>query len=140
MPAVELLNPAGGEVVIAARGMGGDEVLDAEARTRYRRRLELLDEEIDRAVELGDDRRAAGFDAERQALLDELRTAAGLGGRPRRLGDEAERARKAVTNRIRNTLRQLDHRHPELAAHLRASVSTGATCRYRPDSEVRWTF
>ncbi|MGW3353050.1 AAA family ATPase [Nonomuraea rubra] len=139
VPAVELLSPPGGEVVIAARGMGGDDVLDEEARARYRRRLELLDEEIDRAVELGEERRAAEFDVERQALLDELRTATGLGGRPRRLGDEAERARKAVTNRIRNTLRQLDQRHPELAAHLRASVSTGSTCRYQPASEVRWS-
>jgi hypothetical protein len=130
--AVKLLNPSGGEVVVAARGMGGDDVLDEEARTRYRKRLELLDDEIDRAAGLGDDRRAAELDAERQALLDELRAAAGLGGRPRRLGDEAERARKAVTNRIRNSLRQLDQRHPELAAHLRASVSTGATCRYQP--------
>ncbi|UBU18133.1 ATP-binding protein [Nonomuraea gerenzanensis] len=138
VPAVELLNPPGGQVVIAARGMGGDDVLDDEARTRYRRRLELLDEEIDRAVHLGQDHRAADLDAERQALLDELRAAAGLGGRPRRLGDEAERARKAVTNRIRNTLRQLDQRHPELAAHLRASVSTGSTCRYQPASEVSW--
>lgn len=140
--AVELLDPRGGEVVVAARGMGGDDVLDEEARTRYRRRLELLDDELDRAVELGRDRRAAELDAERQALLDELRAATGLGGRPRRLGDEAERARKAVTNRIRNTLRQLDQRHPELAAHLRASVSTGATCRYQPPpaaSGLRWT-
>ncbi|TMR97925.1 ATP-binding protein [Nonomuraea basaltis] len=139
--AVELLNPSGGEVVVAARGLGGDDVLDEEARTRYRRRLELLDDEIDRAAELGHDRRAAELDAERQALLDELRTAAGLGGRPRRLGDEAERARKAVTNRIRNTLRQLDQRHPELAAHLRASVTTGSTCRYQPPaaaSGLRW--
>ncbi|MGV9384174.1 ATP-binding protein [Nonomuraea sp. NPDC003707] len=136
--AVELLNPAGGEVVLAARSMGGDDVLDEEARTRYRRRLELLDDEIDRAAELGDDRRAAELDAERTALLNELRTAAGLGGRPRRLCDEAERARKAVTNRIRNTLRQLDQRHPELAAHLRSSLSTGATCRYHPSPEVRW--
>ncbi|MGW0199795.1 AAA family ATPase, partial [Nonomuraea sp. NPDC003201] len=136
--AVELLNPAGAEVVLAARSMGGDDVLDEEARTRYRRRLELLDDEIDRAAGLGDDRRAAELDAERTALLNELRTAAGLGGRPRRLGDEAERARKAVTNRIRNTLRQLDQRHPELAAHLRSSLSTGATCRYHPSPEVRW--
>ncbi|AQZ63849.1 unnamed protein product [[Actinomadura] parvosata subsp. kistnae] len=138
VPAVELLDPAGGEVVVAARGLGGDDVLDEEARVRYRRRLELLDEEIDRAVELGEERRAADLDAERQALLDELRTATGLGGRPRRLGDEAERARKAVTNRIRNTLRLLDQRHPELAAHLRASVSTGSTCSYHPASEVHW--
>ncbi|MFI6501377.1 AAA family ATPase [Nonomuraea typhae] len=140
IPAVELLNPAGGAEAVAARRMGGDAVLDDEAKARYRRRLDLLDEEIDRAAERGDDRRAAAYDVERQALLDELRRAAGLGGRSRRLGDEAERARKAVTNRIRNTLRQLGERHPELAAHLREAVSTGATCRYQPAEPVTWTW
>jgi hypothetical protein len=138
VPAVRLLAPDGGELVVAARRMGGDEVLDEEAKTRYRRRLTLLDEEIDRAVELGEDRRAAEFDRERAALLEELRSAAGLGGRTRRLGDEAERARKTVTARIRDILRKLDHAHPELATHLRASISTGSTCRYQPESETTW--
>lgn len=138
VPAVVLLAPEGGETVIAARGMGGDEVLDDEARTRYRRRLAQLDEEIDRATELGDDRRAADYDRERAALLSELRTAAGLGGRTRRLGDEAERARKTVTARIRDTLRKLSHTHPDLAAHLRATISTGSTCRYQPQKQTTW--
>ncbi|WP_188189358.1 ATP-binding protein [Nonomuraea sp. SYSU D8015] len=136
--AVRLLDPEGGEVVVAARRMGGDEVLDEEAKTQYRRRLTRLDEEIDRAVELGDDRRAAEFDRERVALLEELRAASGLGGRTRRLGDEAERARKTVTARIRDVLRKLDHTHPELAAHLRASISTGSTCRYQPEDDITW--
>jgi hypothetical protein len=105
---------------------------------RYRRRLTQLDAEIDRSTAVGDDRRAAEYDRERAALLAELRAAVGLGGRGRRLGDEAERARKAVTGRIRDTLRRLDRRHPELAAHLNATVSTGATCAYRPEREVTW--
>ncbi len=138
LPAVRLLAPEGGDLVVAARGMGGDAVLDEEAKARYRRRLALLDEEIDRAAERGDDDRAAEFDGERAALLAELRSASGLGGRDRRLGDEAERARKAVTARIRDVLRKLDGLHPALAAHLRASVSTGATCRYQPEHELTW--
>ncbi|GAA2875053.1 AAA family ATPase [Nonomuraea rubra] len=138
VPSVVLLDPEGGKTVIAARRMGGDDVLDDEAKARYRRRLGQLDEEIDRAAERGDDDRAARLDEERAALLSELRAAAGLGGRTRRLGDEAERARKTVTARIRDTLRKLDHAHPELAAHLRASVSTGSTCGYRPQEEITW--
>ncbi|MFI2350482.1 ATP-binding protein [Streptomyces sp. NPDC019443] len=138
LPAVVLLDPAGGEAVVAAARFGADPVLDEEAKARYRRRLERLDVEIDRAGELGDDRRAAEFDRERSALLDELRTAAGLGGRTRRLGDEAERARKTVTARIRDTLRKLDALHPELAAHLRESVGTGSSCSYRPPRGVEW--
>ncbi|AXK36359.1 ATPase [Streptomyces armeniacus] len=138
IPAVRLLDPEGGELVVAARQLGGDDVLDEEAKARYKKRLTQLDQEIDRAVERGDDRRAADYDREREALLHELRAAAGLGGRSRRLGDEAERARKTVTARIRDTLRKLDERHPELAAHLRATVSTGAACRYQPDSGTGW--
>ncbi|WP_311137323.1 hypothetical protein [Streptomyces sp. I6] len=113
-------------------------MLDEEAKARYRRRLEQLDDAIDRATASGDDDVAAGYDRERAALLDELRRAAGLGGRTRRLGDEAERARKAVTARIRDTLRKLGPLHPELAAHLRASVSTGSACGYRPEQPVSW--
>ncbi|MFI6693518.1 ATP-binding protein [Streptomyces sp. NPDC050433] len=132
-PAVRLLAPDGGETAVAAHAMGGDPVLDERAKAEYRRRLDQLDHEIDRAGERGDAARAAAYDRERQALLDELRTAAGLGGRTRRLGDEAERARKTVTARIRDTLRKLDALHPELATHLRKSVTTGSTCAYRPE-------
>ncbi|MFI1394358.1 ATP-binding protein [Streptomyces sp. NPDC020681] len=132
VPAVRLLAPEAGQA------FGGDPVLDEEAKSQYRRRLERLDEEIDRAAELGDTRRADEFDRERSALLDELRTAAGLGGRTRRLGDEAERARKTVTARIRDTLRRLDALHPELAAHLRESVTTGSYCSYHPPRPVDW--
>ncbi|MFI6585282.1 AAA family ATPase [Embleya sp. NPDC050493] len=138
IPATGLLAPEGGAVVSTAATIGGDTVLDDEARTRYRRRLDRLDEEIDRALGRGDDRQAAEYDRERAALVTELRRAAGLGGRVRRLGDQSERARKTVTARIRDTLRRLDERHPELAAHLRAAISTGATCCYTPDPEVRW--
>ncbi len=138
LSAVSLLDPEGGETAAAARRFGGDPVLDDEARLRYRRRLERLDEEIDRADELGDERRSLEFGRERAALLDELRRAAGLGGRTRRLGDEAERARKTVTARIRDTLRKLVTLHPELAAHLRESVTTGSHCCYRPGLPVSW--
>ncbi|MFC3455289.1 ATP-binding protein [Amycolatopsis speibonae] len=138
VPSVRLLDPEGGEVVVAAKSLGGDAVLDDEAKARYRARLDELDELIDTATGLGQDARAAALDRERDALLAELRSAAGLGGRTRRLGDEAERARKTVTARIRDTLRKLDEQHPALAAHLRASVTTGSSCRYAPEDKVPW--
>ncbi|HEX2316005.1 MAG TPA: AAA family ATPase, partial [Thermomonospora sp.] len=46
VPAVRLANPEGGAEAAAARAMGGDPVLDEEAKARYRRRLAELDEEI----------------------------------------------------------------------------------------------
>lgn len=133
--AVALLDPEAGEAVTADARLGGDDLLDAEARARYRDHLEALDEQIDTAAALGDDARAAVLDAERQALIDQLKVATGLGGRSRRLGDNAERARKSVTNRIRNTLKKIEAVHPELAGHLQHTVATGSTCVYRPEPE-----
>ncbi|MFD3736967.1 ATP-binding protein [Streptomyces sp. NPDC058629] len=138
VPAVQLLAPEGGAVVAAAGRLGGDPVLDEEAKRRYKAHLARLDAEIDRAAARDDTRQVRAYDRERQALLDQLRTAAGLGGRSRRLGDETERARKTVTARIRDTLRKLDSLHPELAAHLRESVTTGTTCAYRPGDAPDW--
>ncbi|MFI6553484.1 ATP-binding protein [Streptomyces griseus] len=138
VPAVQLLAPEGGEFVVAAGQLGGDPVLDEEAKRRYKERLARLDAEIDRAAARDDTRQVETYDRERQALLDELRTAAGLGGRTRRLGDQTERARKTVTARIRDTLRKLETLHPALAAHLKASVTTGTTCAYRPEHSPDW--
>jgi tetratricopeptide (TPR) repeat protein len=138
VPAVALLDPAAGPELVAARRLGGDPVLDEPAKAAYRRRLTELDEAVDQAARRGDDDAAAALDRERAALLEQLRAAAGLAGRTRRLGDEAERARKTVGARIRDTLGRLDRRHPELAAHLRGAVSTGATCRYAPAEPVAW--
>lgn len=138
VPAVQLLDPSGGQETVAAHHMGADAVLDAEAKANYRRQLQRLDEEIDRAERRGDERKAVAFDAERQALLQQLRAAAGLGGRDRRLGDDAERARKTVSARVKDAIRKLDSRHPALAAHLRATVSTGAVCSYQPEQPVPW--
>jgi hypothetical protein len=45
-----------------------------------------------------------------------------------------------VTARIRDCLRRLDDRHPELAHHLRDTVSTGATCRYQPPADIPWSL
>ena len=113
-------------------------ILDVRAKADYRRRLDNLDRELDRAAIHGDAAAGQRLEKERHALLDELRRAAGLGGRDRSLNDHRERLRKTVTARIRDTLRRLDDRHPALAAHLRASVHTGTICRYAPAEPVNW--
>jgi hypothetical protein len=113
-------------------------VLDPRAKEAYRRRLDEFDRELDRAARRGDAAKAATLESEREALIDELRRASGLGGRDRTINSDRERLRKTVTARIRDTLRRLDDRHPSLAAHLHASVRTGATCSYAPTEPTRW--
>ena len=51
----------------------------------------------------------------------------------------SERARKAVTARIRDAIHRVGAVLPELGAHLDRSVLTGTTCRYAPTEPVTWT-
>jgi hypothetical protein len=67
-----------------------------------------------------------------------LRSSLGLGGRPRRLGDQTERARKTVSARIRGVLARIERAHPVLGQHLRDNISTGTVCRYTPSAGRRW--
>ncbi|GAA5172291.1 AAA family ATPase [Pseudonocardia eucalypti] len=139
IPAAQLLNPTGEPEVARTQHLGADPMLDEQARAAYKKRLLRIDEDIQDALDRGDDRRAGALDREREALLAELREATGLGGRARRLGDSGERARQAVTARIRDSIRRLRKLHPELAEHLAGAVSTGAHCRYQPAEPTRWT-
>jgi hypothetical protein len=136
---------APGEQVHAVRLLGGrppiggaDPVLDEQARAAYRARLAELEAEVDQADTDHDPHRADRARAEREALLQELSRAVGLGGRARRLGDEGERARKAVSARIRDAIARVERAHPALGRHLRQAVTTGTFCSYTPDTPTRW--
>jgi hypothetical protein len=118
---------------------GADPVLDDRARAAYKARLAELDQDIDDATAGNDPERAARAAAERDALISELTHALGLGGRSRRLGDDTERARKAVTARIHHAIGRLQRYHPDLAAHLRAAIRTGTACTYQPAQPTDWT-
>ena len=128
----------GAEAAAADLRLGSDQVLDERARRQVRERLADLEDEIDEAEGWGDPDRAARAKAERDALVDELAAATGLGGRSRRLGDQSERARKAVTARIRDAIARIERVHPALGAHLRSSVTTGSLCAYSPADPVDW--
>jgi len=114
-------------------------VLDQQALIQYRRRLADLDDELDAAALRGDTARQAKVNAERDALIAELKRATGLGGRPRRSGSPAEKARLNVTRTIRHAINELASRAPDLAAHLDQSVVTGVSCCYEPAVDIAWT-
>ncbi|MEW6471248.1 MAG: AAA family ATPase [Actinomycetota bacterium] len=117
-----------------------DAVIDDRARAAYHARLLDLRDELEDAEANADLARAERARAEMDAIASELAAALGLGGRPRATGDPAERARKAVTQRIRNSLKRLAAVHPELAAHLDRAIRTGRFCSYRPERPVKWSL
>ncbi|HEU5267365.1 MAG TPA: hypothetical protein VFU35_11730, partial [Jatrophihabitans sp.] len=114
------------------------ELLDAPARAAYRARLVELEAEADEADAHADVGRAERIAAERDALLGQLGAAYGLGGRARRTGSAAERARSTVTARIRASIRHIETVHPELGRHLQRAIRTGTLCSYEPETAVTW--
>ena len=116
-------------------------VLDARAKAAYRRRLDELQAERDEAEAFDDAEGAERARNEYAAVAAELGSALGLGGRDRRPGSPAERARLNVTRAIRAAIEHLGEHDASLAAHLGTNVHTGRVCVYRPDraAVVQWT-
>jgi predicted ATPase len=113
------------------------ERVDARARAAYTARIRELQAELDDADASGDVARGARAGEEIDLLASELAGAYGLRG-PRRTGDPAERARSAVTARVRSAIAKVHDADPALGAHLARSVHTGRFCCYRPDQPTRW--
>jgi TolB-like protein/tetratricopeptide (TPR) repeat protein len=119
---------------------GDDPVLDARARQELGARARELEEEIDEADRLNDRGRAERAREELDHIVTALADALGLGGRSRRLGSAAERARSAVTWRLRNAIRKIATAHPGLGRHLDNTIRTGTYCAYTPDKPVDWVL
>jgi hypothetical protein len=114
------------------RGLGGaGPALDARARAEFRARLTELEGELADAERCADLARRERASAEREALLAERESAAR--GRGVAAGSDAERARIAVTKAIKAALEKVADAHPELGAHLAATVHRGHVCAYQPD-------
>ncbi len=117
---------------------GSDEVLDERARNEYRARLQAIEEDLEEAQSFNDLGRIQRLESEHDAIFAELRAATGLRGRSRKLKDPSERARKAVTARIRESIQRIAEAHPAAGEHFSAAVRTGSFCCYEPKTAVDW--
>jgi tetratricopeptide (TPR) repeat protein len=131
VPSLELM---GGADVGGAAGP----VLDDRARRTYQQRVRELQDDIDDARTANDPGRAERAEAELDALVEQLSQAFGLGGRHRAAGSAAERARAAVTHRVRSAIRRIAAVDAQLGQHLLNSVKTGTWCVYRPEGQIAW--
>ena len=110
------------------------EVVDERARAEYRQRIVDLREALDDAEARHHAARADVIREELELLEAELMAAVGLGGRLRRTGGAAERARINVQRRLTDAIRRVAEVAPAIGAHLKACVRTGVYCRYSPAS------
>lgn len=115
-----------------------DDVLDSQARRQYRQRIEELQHDLEEAEADNDPGRTESVRVELDAVIEELSRATGFAGRSRKLGNPSERARTAVTWRIRSAIKKIRAAHPRLGQHLSNSIRTGNFCVYSPETETAW--
>jgi hypothetical protein len=120
----------------------GVPVLDAQAKTECKRRLNELRQALSEAERFNDPQRKTKAQNEIQAITDYLAFAVGLGGRDRKTSSDTERARSAVTKSIKKAIQKIGGAIPSLGRHLAARIKTGYFCSYNPhpDRFVTWKF
>jgi tetratricopeptide (TPR) repeat protein len=106
---------------------------DDRARQSYRERLADLQDRLTEAETNGDLGRQECLREELDLLTDEVARGVGLGGRERKTGSSAERARVNVQRRLSDSIRKIAASNPALGRHLDHHVHTGAYCVYRRD-------
>jgi hypothetical protein len=135
------LRAVGSHAVNAGHQDGGP-ILDSQAKAEYKQRIDELRNDLEEAERFNDSYRAARARSEMDAIAEQLAAAVGLGGRDRRSSSKAERARSAVTKRIKKAINRLADFIPPLGCHLAARIKTGYFCSYNPhpDRHVSWKF
>lgn len=132
-----------GGATVSVGGLGdAGEMLDAKAKQDYQHRLIELREERDDARERGDHESAARVESEIDFLAREIARAVGLGGRDRRAGSAAERARLNVTRAIKSALQKISEHNSQLGNLLDRSIRTGSFSCYlaNPHAPIGWQF
>lgn len=115
-----------------------DTAIDEKARQAYTQRIRELHDQIATAEEMNDLGRMEKLSIELDQLTEHLTKTLGIGQRLRPLNAPAERARSAVTWRIRNAIKKISTAHPALGHHLSHAIRTGNFCSYSPEKDQVW--
>ena len=114
------------------------ELIDDRAKAAYLKKLNELQSEIDEAEAMNQPAVLTSLREKQAALQDHLTRSLAIGGKTRKVGASVEKARSAITWRIRNAVKKIIHAHPELGNHLSKSIKTGTYCAYKPEISVDW--
>jgi tetratricopeptide (TPR) repeat protein len=107
-------------------------VLDGRTRAAHAQRARELTRELAQARGATDHAQVQQLESELDALTTEVTRQTGTNNRPRHFGNPAERARTAVRKAITRAIDAIEPAEPEAANMLRAAVTTGYRCAYRP--------
>jgi hypothetical protein len=136
VPVIQMLADLTDDERVRAASNAG-EVLTEEAKADYARHLAQLDAELEKTT---DPLVRQEIEADKEKLVQAVLEAHGLGGRKRKMSDDAARIYRAVYGRIRETIDQMPESMKPLARHLNAFISSGIIMRYEPEKEIDWAL
>ncbi|MEM9647472.1 MAG: hypothetical protein AAF969_03260 [Bacteroidota bacterium] len=116
----------------------GTAIIDNQALKDYRQKIVSLQASIADAEEMGSVSEVEELRQEYETLLEHLSQVTGMANKIRKTGSSLEKARSAVTWRIRSAIKRLEKVHPQLAKHLSNSIKTGTFCSYVPETDHQW--
>jgi hypothetical protein len=103
------------------------------------RRRKAREEKGKALAERLDNQEKAARLAESIASIDKmLKRDLALGGKPRTIDTDRDRARSAVAKDLTRALKHIGDANPHLAMHLKNSLRVGETCCYVPSPPVEW--
>lgn len=116
----------------------GEKLIDEKARKMYQEKILEIQSDMHTAEQNSDFAQVEKLQEEYDQLIDYLSKSLGLKGKSRETGGTVEKARSAITWRIRNAIARIEQYHPPLGAHLANAVKTGTLCSYQPEREMSW--
>ena len=119
-------------------GNKGISVIDDTSKKAYQKRIAELQDELQEAESLSDSPQYEKLNEEYDQLVDHLSKSLGLKGDSRKVGSTPEKARAAVTLRIRDSIKKISTQNEALGRHLSNSIKTGLLCSYRPEVNIQW--
>jgi hypothetical protein len=116
----------------------GAKLFDKKARQQYERKMLELQIDIQEAEQHSNFLSLEKLQDEYDKLIEHLSQSLGIKGKSRETGNPVEKARSAVTWRIRNAIAKIERQYPLLGAHLSNAIKTGTFCSYQPDRKLKW--
>ncbi len=116
----------------------GEKLIDEKARKQYQKKILELQSDIEEAERFSHFEHLEELQEEYDQLIAHLSKSLNLKGKIRETGGTVEKARSAVTWRIRNAIARIEQYHPLLGAHLSNAIKTGILCSYKPDRDIKW--
>jgi len=114
--------------------------IDETALQQYKQEIKALQEKRAEALSLGNIESATKSESEIDFILAEINKNTNRHGKLKSHNKSAKRINDAVGRNIKNAITKLQKSYPELAAHLKISISKGKNCSYAPKENMNWTF